>query len=48
MFPNGSIPVDLPDISMFQLTKEEIKDLRDVCLVDAIKEARRRIKVKTD
>ncbi len=38
----------MPDISMRQLSEEEIKDLRDVCLADALKKARHRLKVKYD
>ena len=48
MFPNSTIPATMPDISMHYLTEEELDDLRDVSLADAIKEARRRIKVKFD
>ena len=48
MFPNSTIPSTMPDISMHYLTEEELDDLRDVSLADAIKEARRRIKVKFD
>ena len=48
MFPNSTIPKNMPDISMHYLTEEELDDLRDVSLADAIKEARRRIKVKFD
>ena len=33
---------------MRQLTEDEIKDLRDVSLADALKEARRRLKIKYD
>ena len=39
----------MPDISMHQLTEDEIKDLRGVAMADAlIKETRRRLKVKYD
>ena len=48
MFPNNSIPSAMPDISMNYLTEEELDDLRGVSLANAIKEARRRIKVKSD
>ena len=48
MFPNRNIPSTMPDISMRQLTEDEIKDLRDVSLANALKEARHRLKVKYD
>ena len=38
----------MPDISMHQLTEDEIKDLRDVALADALNETCRRLKVKYD
>ena len=45
MFPNNNIPQNMPDISMHQLNDDEVEDLRDVSLADAIKEARRRQQV---
>ena len=38
----------MPDISTHQLAEDEIKDLRDVALSDALKETRRRLKIKYD
>ncbi len=38
----------MPDISLHQLTEDEIKDLRDVALTDGLKETRRRLKIKYD
>jgi hypothetical protein len=45
MFPNSNIPQNMPDISMRQLNDDEVEDLRDISLADAIKEARRRQQV---
>ncbi len=45
MFPNSSIPLNMPDISMRQLNDDEVEDMPDVSLADAIKEARRRQQV---
>ena len=38
----------MPDISMAHLAEEELEDLRDVSLADAIRVARRRSKIKFD
>ena len=43
-----NFPTDMPDISMTQLSEEELEGLRDVSLADAIIEARRRLKIKFD
>ena len=43
-----NFPTDMPDIAMPQLTEEELEDLRDVSLADAILEARRGLKIKFD
>ncbi len=44
MYPINDIPIDLPGISMKNLTEDQLEDLRDISLANAIKEARRRIK----
>ncbi len=48
MNPYNTITQILPDISMLSMTIAEIDDLRDVPLADAIKESRRRLKIKFD
>ena len=45
MFPNSNIPLNMPDISMRQLNDDEVEDLRNVSVADAIKEACRRQQV---
>ena len=49
LIPNSTIPKRFPQgLAMPHLTLEQIEDLRDVSLADAIIEMRRRIKAKTD
>ena len=46
---NNIIPERIPkSIAMLHLNDDEIDDLRDVSLADAILEVRRRIKAKSD
>ena len=47
MFPNSSIPQYMNGM-MHQLIEDEIEDLRDVSLAEALMEARRILKIKYD
>ncbi len=49
LIPNSIIPERIPkSLAMLHLKDEEIEDLRDVSLADAIIEIRRRIKAESD
>ena len=42
----ADIPADFPDISVLNYTKKQLDDMKHISLVDAITEARRRLRVK--
>jgi hypothetical protein len=42
----ADIPANFPDISVLNYTEAQLDDLKGISLVDAIKEARRRLRVK--